>query len=62
MNREDLIIFKDKRILVSVDVYGKDYFYEGRVISLNEDSMMFRDRKDKLILIRFDKITKIEEG
>lgn len=62
MNEKDLQYFVGKRVLLTVDIYNEDYFYEGFIVSFNEDSLVFKDRYERIVLVRFDKILKVEES
>ncbi len=58
MDREDLERFLDKHIKI---VRTDGFYFSGRIESLNHDSLVFRDKFNKPIVIAFAAIGSVQE-
>jgi len=61
MRKEDLVLFSGKKVKISGGNGNGSFFYTGFILSVSDDSIIFKDRYDKTVLIALNAIQRIEE-
>jgi len=58
MNKEDLMVYENRNIKVSLK---NSYYYSGIIQKINDDNFLMTDKFGKLVTIPFSEIVNIEE-
>lgn len=62
MTMKDVNLFLDKKIKLNIKVNGLDRYYsEGKILKVNDDSFIFKDKFGALVSVSFDAVVKMEE-
>lgn len=61
MDYDDISCFIGKKVIINADFNSAKRYYTGFIVKLNDDSLLFKDKFDELVLIRFDAITSISQ-
>ena len=59
--REEYQAFLKKKVKIVVKINNVPYYYTGKVISVNEDSLTIIDKFNSNVLIKFDDISQIRQ-
>lgn len=62
MDKEDLLLFLNKKVRLNLIINGANRYYNGAVVfKVNSDDFMFKDKYNALVSASIDSIQKIEE-
>jgi len=60
MNKEDFLAFVDKKVRLIKVSNGSTSYYTGHIKEINEDSILFVDKFEVLLLLDMDEIKLVQ--